>query len=220
MSTHHEKGEFDHLKEELRRLKRTGAPWYFESELHRRLHGMHTRRFRLAAFPLNKAYVITFVALASLAAAGYMMMVHAGLFAPRPGAEAGNVAAAPPDTLFQSSPRTPPARSTAPPRQTAAEATTPVPLQSRTGKAAADSPTDAIPVARDSAVQSEPLPGAQDMNERDSLQGAALARPKPSTTDSAKSAKAAIKGSTPARPDSVRGRGDTTKPAQQGVPGK
>ena len=82
MNTHHDKGEFDRLKDELRRLKRAGAPWYFESELHRRLHGTGHRHRRLRAFPGSTAFVITLVAVGCLAGAAYLMMVQAGLFKP------------------------------------------------------------------------------------------------------------------------------------------
>jgi len=47
MSTAHNGNDYERLKQELRRLKRRGAPWYFESALHQRLHGGGRRRPRL-----------------------------------------------------------------------------------------------------------------------------------------------------------------------------
>jgi hypothetical protein len=120
MRTHHDRGEFDRLKDELRRLKRTGAPWYFESELHRRLHATGRRRARLSAFPGSTAFAITLVAIGCLAAAGYLMMVQAGLFSPRVQETAPPAHSAVADSV--ASP--PPAATVARPRETPAPART------------------------------------------------------------------------------------------------
>ncbi len=220
MTTHHTKGEFDHLKEELKRLKRAGAPWYFESELHRRLHGGHAHRQRLAAFPLNKAYVITFVALASLAAAGYMMMMHAGLFSPRPGIEAGNVAAAPSDTLRAPSPGPAVARSAETSGRTSGDAKTPALQRGEVSGVSADAPRLTIPAGTDSAGQSDVVQGRQAVTGGDSVRGGVLVPPVQARTDSVKSGTASIKDTIPSRHDSVTSRKDTLRPGSPGVPVK
>jgi hypothetical protein len=217
MTTQHTKGEFDHLKEELKRLKRAGAPWYFESELHRRLHGGHAHRQRLAAFPLNKAYVITFVALASLAAAGYMMMMHAGLFSPRPAIETGNVVAAPPDTLRAPSPGPAVARSAASSGKTLSDTKTSILPGSEVSGVPADAPRLTIPAVTDSAGRSDLVKGSQAVKGEDSAKGGALLPPVQSRTDSVKSGAPSQKDTITSRHDSVTSLKDTLRP---GVPVK
>jgi len=81
----HQDDEYDRLKTELRRLKRAGAPWYFESELHQRLHGGHARqhRHRLRPFGMAPAFAIAVVAFCSLAVAAYVMLINSDLFLSR-----------------------------------------------------------------------------------------------------------------------------------------
>jgi hypothetical protein len=43
MTTSHEQNKYQALKDELRRMRRPSAPWYLESDLHRRLHSPHKR---------------------------------------------------------------------------------------------------------------------------------------------------------------------------------
>jgi hypothetical protein len=45
MEPPHEQGDYDRLKEELRRMRRPMAPWYLEGELHQRIHSRR-QRFR------------------------------------------------------------------------------------------------------------------------------------------------------------------------------
>ncbi|MEW6509351.1 MAG: hypothetical protein AB1428_00180 [Bacteroidota bacterium] len=72
MKTGREEGEYDRLKAELRRLKRAGAPWYFESELHRRLHGIDHRRARLRPFPIAPAFGFSLITLGVIGIGAYL----------------------------------------------------------------------------------------------------------------------------------------------------
>ena len=151
MKTHNDRGEFDRLKDELRRLKRAGAPWYFESELHRRIHDPARRHGRLAPFPTSTAFVITFVAIACLAGAAYLMMVQSGLFRPNLPAPAAT------DTVGQPSPAVV-GQASSPVHKKVAQADTvgqpspPVAADSTTKPKLEDtqhSPTDSLTVPRD-----------------------------------------------------------------------
>jgi hypothetical protein len=82
MSKAHNGNDYERLKEELRRLKRRGAPWYFESALHQRLHGGRRRRPRLR--PISVFPVLT-VALLTLCISGlavYVALMHTNLVFP------------------------------------------------------------------------------------------------------------------------------------------
>lgn len=82
MSKAHNGNDYERLKEELRRLKRRGAPWYFESALHQRLHGGRRRRPRLR--PVSVFPVLT-VALLTLCISGlavYVALMHTNLVFP------------------------------------------------------------------------------------------------------------------------------------------
>ncbi len=116
--------EYERLKEELHRMKRQGAPWYFESALHQRLHGGRRRRRRLRPISIGPVLVVAVVTLAVLGFALYAVLVHSNLF---PG---GTSRSLPADTLSASvrpdSMRTEPPRPAAHPRETPrAEARTP-----------------------------------------------------------------------------------------------
>jgi hypothetical protein len=80
MTTHKNPSEYERLKQELRRLKRTGAPWYFESELHQRLHGGQSRRTRLRPLSPAPAFLVSLIALGSLSVAAYVLFVNTDLF--------------------------------------------------------------------------------------------------------------------------------------------
>jgi hypothetical protein len=82
MSKAHDENDYERLKEELRRLKRRGAPWYFESALHQRLHGGRRRRPRLRPISVFPALVVVFCTLCILALALYVLLVHTNLFFP------------------------------------------------------------------------------------------------------------------------------------------
>ena len=82
MSKVHEGNDYERLKEELRRLKRRGAPWYFESALHQRLHGGRRRRRRLRPISILPVLVVAFCTLFILALAVYVVLVHTNLLFP------------------------------------------------------------------------------------------------------------------------------------------
>jgi hypothetical protein len=84
MSTSHNGNDYERLKEELRRLKRRGAPWYFESALHQRLHGGRRRRPRLRPISVFPVLIVAFLTLCILGIAVYMVLVHTNLLLPRP----------------------------------------------------------------------------------------------------------------------------------------
>ena len=84
MSTAHNGNDYERLKQELRRLKRRGAPWYFESALHQRLHGGGRRRPRLRPISTTPVLVVAFVTLCLLGLAVYAVMVRTNLFVPGP----------------------------------------------------------------------------------------------------------------------------------------
>jgi hypothetical protein len=114
MSKAHNGNDYERLKEELRRLKRRGAPWYFESALHQRLHGGRRRRPRLR--PISVFPVLT-VALLTLCISGlavYVALMHTNLVFP--GSHQGG--SVPADTITGVPPGEslppPPARGSAP----------------------------------------------------------------------------------------------------------
>jgi hypothetical protein len=82
MSKSFEGTDDERLKEELRRLKRRGAPWYFESALHQRLHGGRRRRPRLRPISILPVLVVAFCTLCILALAVYVVLVHTNLMFP------------------------------------------------------------------------------------------------------------------------------------------
>jgi hypothetical protein len=82
MSKAHEGIDDERLKEELRRLKRRGAPWYFESALHQRLHGGRRKRPRLRPISIFPVFVVALCTLCLLALAVYAVFVHTNLFFP------------------------------------------------------------------------------------------------------------------------------------------
>jgi hypothetical protein len=82
MSKAHDGNDYERLKEELRRLKRRGAPWYFESALHQRLHGGGRRRARLRPISIVPVLVLAFSTLCILALAVYVVLVHTNLLFP------------------------------------------------------------------------------------------------------------------------------------------
>ena|GEM_PF-5202355 len=75
-------------------MKRQGAPWYFESALHQRLHGGKRRRRRLGPISIGPVLVVAVVTLAVLGFALYTVLVRSNLF---PGGAPPPVLA--PDTL-------------------------------------------------------------------------------------------------------------------------
>lgn len=82
MSTSHNGNDYERLKEELRGLKRRGAPWYFESALHQRLHGGARRRPRrrpIAVFPVLAVAVVT---LCILGLSVYIVMIRTNMVFP------------------------------------------------------------------------------------------------------------------------------------------
>lgn len=218
MDAHHDKGEFDHLKEELRRLKRAGAPWYFESELHRRLHDTHGHRPRLSAFPLPKAYVLTFVALASLAAAGYMMLMHAGFFAPRPAGDLARLAVAVPDTARGLSPGPALVQKTASPQRSQGEEKPPAAVRSTVSIARPEALEGAASPGGDSGSRGDASKAVHALAGSDSAGAVVPVAPVPGRTDSAKPAKITVKDSLSAIHDSVAARRDTVKPSHPDMP--
>ncbi|HEX7574646.1 MAG TPA: hypothetical protein VF514_16285 [Bacteroidota bacterium] len=82
MSKGHGGNDYERLKEELRGLKRRGAPWYFESALHQRLHGGRKRRPRLRPISIFPVLVVVFCTLCILALAVYVVLVHTNLLFP------------------------------------------------------------------------------------------------------------------------------------------
>ena len=100
MTTSQNGNDYERLKEELRRLKRRGAPWYFESALHQRLHGMRKGRSRLRPISTTPVVVLAVVTLCILALVTYVFFVRTNLFSPPgPGTPAGPGSPASPDTL-------------------------------------------------------------------------------------------------------------------------
>ncbi|HUI10580.1 MAG TPA: hypothetical protein VL221_09655 [Bacteroidota bacterium] len=76
MDTPHRGNDYERLKEELHRLKRRRAPWYFESALHQRLHGGKRRRAGLRPIGIGPVLVLAVIVLLLLALAAYFVMVH------------------------------------------------------------------------------------------------------------------------------------------------
>ena len=80
MSNRQEQGDDDRLKTELRRLKRAGAPWYFESELHQRLHGGPPRRTRLRPYGSAPAIALSLIVFCSIVIAAYVVVLKVIFF--------------------------------------------------------------------------------------------------------------------------------------------
>lgn len=87
MNTSHNGNDYERLKEELRTLKRRGAPWYFESALHQRLHGGTRRRPRRRPIAIFPVLAVTFVTLCILGLAAYVVLLRTNLAFPGPHAE-------------------------------------------------------------------------------------------------------------------------------------
>jgi hypothetical protein len=79
-----EKNEHERLKLELRRLKRSNAPWYFESALHQRLHGGPPSRAGLGPYRIPVAVSLSLGVMALLAVGSYFLLVSTGLFSRNP----------------------------------------------------------------------------------------------------------------------------------------
>ena len=99
MEKKEEKSEHDRLKQELRRLKRSNAPWYFESALHQRLHGGPPPRARLSPYRVPVAVSLSLGVTALLAVGSYFLLVHTDLFPRSP--VVGQTAVKGADTLQQ-----------------------------------------------------------------------------------------------------------------------
>jgi hypothetical protein len=72
MTSSHEQNRYEALKNELRRLRRPAAPWYLESELHRRLHSPHRRTPYIGVGPI----LIIASTLVTFAIAVYVTLVN------------------------------------------------------------------------------------------------------------------------------------------------
>jgi hypothetical protein len=92
MASLHEQRRYEALKQELRRLRRPVAPWYFESELHRRLHVPHRRVPYVGVAPI----LIIASTIVTLSIAVYVTLVNPMLMtqhgSPAPAATAVPVA--------------------------------------------------------------------------------------------------------------------------------
>jgi hypothetical protein len=117
MKTSDGKNEFDRLKAELRRLKRTGAPWYFDSVLHQRLHGGRRRHMRHAPFRIGPLITISVATLAAIALAVYVLLLNSTLFSPSGGPHPGSALGVQ-DTISHSQLSTKPEATSAAPEET------------------------------------------------------------------------------------------------------
>ena len=146
--------EYERLKEELRRMKRQGAPWYFESELHQRLHGGTRRRRRLRPISTGPVLFIAFITLDILGLALYVVLVRSNLFpqGAAPLAPADTVSrTVNPDTVGTRAPGKAPRAREAPRLPRTAEAVTDtLPAHPRRGAL----------LDADSARRAHPLPGS------------------------------------------------------------
>jgi hypothetical protein len=79
MGTSHNGNDYERLKEELRRLKRRGAPWYFESELHQRLHERPGRTPRLRPISFSPVLAVAFLTLCILGIALYAVFMNTNI---------------------------------------------------------------------------------------------------------------------------------------------
>ena len=71
--------DYERLKEQLHRMKRRSAPWYFESALHQRLHGGKRRAGRLRPIGIWPVLALAAIVLLLLALAVYVVMVHTNI---------------------------------------------------------------------------------------------------------------------------------------------
>jgi hypothetical protein len=80
MENKEDRPEHEKVKLELRRLKRSNAPWYFESALHQRLHGDRTAGVRLTPYRMPVAVSLSLGVMALLGIGTYLLMVNTSLF--------------------------------------------------------------------------------------------------------------------------------------------
>lgn len=80
-----QKSEHERLKQELRRLKRSNAPWYFESALHQRLHGGRPSRAGLSPYRIPAVVSLSLGVTVLLAVGSYFLLVNTDLFTRLPG---------------------------------------------------------------------------------------------------------------------------------------
>jgi hypothetical protein len=159
MSTSHNGNDYERLKDELRRLKRRGAPWYFESALHQRLHGGKRSRPRRRPISILPVLAVACVTLCILGLAVYAVFVHTNLFVP------GTHQAAPGDsvarTLPADTPREAPPVNPGPPKtapRVPGRVSRPDTLRPDTS---AEPPVESRSVSRDTAVVPSDTSGRQ-----------------------------------------------------------
>jgi hypothetical protein len=87
MEKKEDKNEHERLKLELRRLKRSNAPWYFESALHQRLHGGRPPRTRHSPYRVPVAVSLSLGVMALFALGSYFLLVNTNLFSRGPEGE-------------------------------------------------------------------------------------------------------------------------------------
>jgi hypothetical protein len=160
MSTSHNGNDYERLKEELRRLKRRGAPWYFESALHQRLHGGRRSRPRRRPISILPVLAVACVTLCILGLAVYAVFIHTNLFAPgtRQGAPADSVTHAQPTDTLRGAPPVNSGRIVTPPR-VPGRVSRPDTVRSDTSAAAA--PSEVKPAGADTGVVPSDTSGRQ-----------------------------------------------------------
>lgn len=90
MDNKEDRPDHDRVKLELRRLKRSNAPWYFESALHQRLHGDRAAGIRLKPYRMPVGVSLSLGVMALLGIGAYFLMVNTDLFTRLPGPGSGN----------------------------------------------------------------------------------------------------------------------------------
>lgn len=80
MENKEDRPEHEKVRLELRRLKRSNAPWYFESALHQRLHGDRAAGVRLTPYRMPVAVSLSLGVMALLGIGTYLLMVNTNLF--------------------------------------------------------------------------------------------------------------------------------------------